>query len=181
MAAPSSVKVWDLWLRLFHWGLVAAFATAWFSADEWSSLHHWAGYTVAGLLAWRCLWGIVGPPSARFTSFVRSPAAAVAHLRDMLSGKEKRHLGHNPAGAAMIIALLLSLAVLACSGWLSTTDRFWGVDWVQEVHELAGDLVLVLVGLHLVGVIASSWLTRENLVRAMITGRKRAASGDDKA
>ncbi|MGB8712018.1 MAG: cytochrome b/b6 domain-containing protein [Onishia taeanensis] len=179
MAKPSSVKVWDLWLRLFHWGLVAAFATAWFSADEWGSLHHWAGYTVAGLLAWRCLWGIVGPQRARFTSFVRSPFAVFAHLREMLSGKETRYLGHNPAGAAMIIALLIGLAVLTCSGWLSTTDRFWGVDWVQQLHVLAGNLVLTLVGLHLLGVIASSWLSRENLMRAMVTGRKRPPTGND--
>lgn len=105
MASPSSGKVWDPLVRLFHWGLVAAFATAWFSAEAWDSLHHWAGYTVAGL-ALRCLWGIVGSAQARFVSFVCSPGAVVAYLREMLSGREARYLGHNPVGGAMIIGLL---------------------------------------------------------------------------
>lgn len=179
MAVPSSVKVWDPLVRLFHWGLVAAFATAWLSAEEWDNLHHWAGYTVAGLVVFRCLWGIVGTEKARFVNFVCPPASVITHLREMISGRERRYLGHNPAGAAMIIALLLGLSVLALSGWLSTTDRFWGVDWVQEVHELAGNLVLVLVALHVLGVIASSWLSKENLVRAMVTGSKRYPTSDD--
>ncbi|MBP0048699.1 cytochrome b/b6 domain-containing protein [Marinobacterium sp. AK62] len=174
----ATVKVWDPLVRLFHWSLVACFAVAWISADEWQDLHELMGYTIAGLVAFRLLWGLVGPRYARFSQFVRSPGSVVRYLTAIRKGQEKRYIGHNPAGGAMVLLLLLSLSLLTLSGWLGT-DIFWGEEWVEELHELMGNLVLLLVAAHLGGVFLASMRHRENLPAAMINGRKRAPSGSD--
>lgn len=117
-SAGGKVRVWDPLVRIFHWGLVAAFATAWLTADELQPVHEIAGYTVAGLIAFRLIWGVVGGRYARFTQFLRGPGPTLSYLGDMLRGKERRYLGHNPAGALMIVALLISLSGTAFTGWL---------------------------------------------------------------
>jgi len=180
-AVSTPTRVWDLAVRLFHWSLVASFAVAWISAEEWQDLHLWAGYAAAALVAFRLVWGLAGTRYARFRQFVRRPRVVVAYLRDVLSGREARYLGHNPAGGAMILALLLAMAGLCLTGWLYTTDAYWGVEWVEETHELLANLLLALVGLHVLGVLLASLRHRENLVRAMVTGRKRPAGPDDLA
>ena len=114
----ATVRVWDPLVRLFHWGLVAAFATAWLTADEVQPVHEFAGYTVAGLVAFRLIWGLAGSRYARFAQFLKGPGATLAYLGSMLRGSERRYLGHNPAGAAMIVALLLTLSGTAFTGWL---------------------------------------------------------------
>jgi cytochrome b len=184
MAAQSevaTVKVWDPLVRLFHWSLAASFVLAWISADEWDDLHIWAGYTAAALIAFRLVWGLVGPRYARFRQFVRAPGAVAAYLKDLLAGREARYLGHNPAGGAMIIVLILSLAALCLTGWMYTLDAFWGEEWVEELHEILANLLLVLVGLHVAGVVLASLKHHENLARAMLTGRKRAPAAGDEA
>ncbi|KXS38880.1 MULTISPECIES: cytochrome b/b6 domain-containing protein [Modicisalibacter] len=175
----ATIKVWDLWTRLFHWSLVTAFATAWLTSGVWQTVHEWAGYSVAALIAWRLLWGLVGPHHVRFRHFIASPGAALGHLKAMARRREPRYLGHNPAGGLMIAVLLAGLAAQALTGWLQTTDAFWGVAWVQETHQFLGNALLALVGLHVAGVIASSWQHRENLARSMVTGHKRAPGPDD--
>lgn len=170
---PAEVKVWDLLVRLFHWSLVLAFAVAWLSAEEWDSVHEYAGYAVMALVALRILWGMIGTRHARFADFVYRPGTVVRYLRDTALLRAKRYLGHNPAGGAMVIALLVALAAITATGFMMTTDAFWGVEWVEDAHETAVDITLVLVGLHLLGVLAASIEHSENLVRAMITGRKR--------
>jgi cytochrome b len=170
---PATVPVWDPVVRVFHWSLVASFAVAWFSEDS-GRLHETAGYVVLTLVAIRLVWGFVGTRHARFRDFVPSPATLTAYLRDMIALRAKRHLGHNPAGSVMIVLLLVMLVLTGGSGWLMTTDAFWGVEWVEELHEAAANLTLALVFLHLAGVLVSSLMHRENLVLAMITGRKRA-------
>lgn len=168
-----TVAVWDPWVRLFHWSLVAAFFGAYLLGDGGGTWHQALGYTALGLVAFRLVWGLIGSRYARFARFVPGPARLLAYLRAMLARREPRHLGHNPAGAAMILLLLVGIAVTGVTGWLMTTDRFWGVGWVQDVHEWAANVMLVLIGLHVAGVIYASWRHRENLVRAMVTGRKR--------
>ncbi|SMF64595.1 Cytochrome b [Tistlia consotensis] len=175
----DGVRVWDPLVRLFHWSLVLSFAVAWLSAEEIRALHYWAGYAAGGLIAFRLLWGLVGPRHARFARFVKRPAAVRRYLGEVLRGREARHLGHNPAGGAMIVALLASMAGLCLTGWLGTTDAFWGVDWVEGLHEVLANLLLGLVGLHLAGVLLASLRHRENLVRAMVTGRKRPPEPGD--
>lgn len=114
----GKVHVWDPLVRVFHWGLVAAFATAWLTADEVQPVHELAGYVVAGLVAVRLVWGLVGSRYARFAQFVKGPRATIAYLGDMTRRRERRYLGHNPAGAAMIVALLVMLSGTAFTGWL---------------------------------------------------------------
>lgn len=175
----TTVKIWDPLVRVFHWSLVASFATAWASAEDWNDLHQWAGYAAGALITFRLLWGLVGTRYARFAQFVRSPGAVAAYLRDILTGRERRYLGHNPAGGMMIVALIACMAALCVTGWLYTTDAFWGEEWVEETHEILANLLLALVGLHVAGVLVAGFRHRENLVRAMFTGRKRAPSTGD--
>ncbi len=175
----ATVKVWDPLVRIFHWSLVLSFTVAWISADEWDDLHLWSGYAAAALIAFRLVWGLFGPRYARFRQFVASPSTILGYLNDMLNGREKRYLGHNPAGGAMIIVLLLALIGVSITGWMYTTTMFWGEEWVEDLHEAFANLLLFLVGLHIVGVIFSGIRHHENLVRAMITGRKRAPEPGD--
>lgn len=176
-----SVKVWDPFVRLFHWGLAASFVIAWITAEEWDSLHYWAGYAAGALIALRLIWGQIGTRYARFTQFIKSPAATLKYLGDILRGAEPRYLGHNPAGAAMIIALILAMAGCILTGWMYTTTTFWGSEWVEEIHEALANGLLFLVLLHVGGVLLASLRHHENLVRAMITGRKRRPASDDVA
>ncbi len=167
------IKVWDLMVRLFHWSLVIAFTVAWLTGDELKRVHEWAGYAIVGLLMVRVIWGFVGTSYARFRNFVCRPSTILSFLLDTARFRAKRYLGHNPAGGAMVIALLLVLTATTATGIMMTSDAYWGVEWVEDVHEIAANLAIVLVGLHLVGVLVASVEHRENLVGAMITGRKR--------
>lgn len=170
-APGGEVPVWDLFVRVFHWGTVALFATAFLSPDDkW--LHEPVGYVLLALVLARIIWGFVGGRYARFTSFVVSPSGLLCYLKLLRTGAAPRHLGHNPAGGAMIILLLVMLIVVAGSGWMTETDRWFGVPWVDHLHHLSAHLLLALIGVHVLGVVVSSVLHRENLVRAMITGRK---------
>ena len=173
------VKVWDIVVRLFHWSLVVTFALAWLTADELERAHEWIGYTVGGLIVLRLIWGITGTRYARFVQFVKGPSATIAYLKSMMSGRERRYLGHNPAGAAMVMALLLSIMALTLSGWMMTLDMFWRSEWVEELHEVLANSVLFLVVAHVAGVFLAGRRHKENLVRAMITGYKRGASEND--
>ena len=170
---PATIRVWDPLVRLFHWSLVSSYLIAWLTADEWDQAHELAGYVVLGLLGFRIIWGLVGTRHARFSDFVRPPRVVLGYLRDMMRGRARRYIGHNPAGGAMIVALILAVGATSITGWMMTLDRFWGYEWVEELHEAAANLSLLLVGGHILGVVVSSWAHGENLVKAMITGRKR--------
>jgi cytochrome b len=173
---PSDVLVWDAPVRVFHWLLVASFAGAWLTAESerWRLVHVTLGYTMAGLLVFRVLWGLVGTRHARFGSFVRGPRAVLAYLRSLVGGTPQHHTGHNPAGAIAIVALLALIAITAASGWAAYND--WGGQWFQELHEGTANTMLGIVLVHLVGVGFGSWVHRENLVRSMLTGRKHVPS-----
>jgi len=137
-------------------------------------LHEGAGYVVLALLAIRLVWGVIGTRYARFADFVRSPGTVTRYLIDILGGHPRRYLGHNPAGGAMVLALIGMCALAAGSGWLMTTDAFWGTKWVEALHEISANATLAFIALHVLGVLLTSWQHKENLVGAMITGRKRA-------
>jgi cytochrome b len=184
----QSVKVWDVFVRFFHWALVAAFAVAYLSAEELESVHVYAGYAVLGLVIARLVWGVIGTEHARFTSFVRSPVAAVRYAMDVLKGQAQRFIGHNPAGAAMIVLMLVTLLALTISGLaLYGADEGMGPlgplmadsgeqyeHLLEEVHEFLANLMLAFIAIHVVGVVVESLVHHESLVRAMFTGRKRA-------
>lgn len=183
--ASKTVRVWDPAVRLFHWTLAGAFAVAWFSEDDLQALHVNAGYLIGGLILFRVLWGLVGPRHARFSDFVRPPAQVRAYLGQALRFRAPRYLGHNPAGGAMILALLITLTLTVVTGMAlyGTTDlagplagAFRGglaADLLEGLHELGANLTLALVALHLVGVVLSGLEHGENLVKAMVTGRKK--------
>jgi len=171
---PATVKVWDPFVRVFHWSLAALFLLAYVTGDEVQNVHIAAGYAIAGLLALRIVWGFVGPRHARFGDFVRSPRAVFAYVRDVALLRAPRFIGHNPAGGAMVVALIVMLIGTGITGYMMTTDAYWGAEWVEEVHEVLANLTVGLVVVHVLGVLVASFEHRENLVKAMITGRKRA-------
>lgn len=176
--AARPVLVWDAPVRVFHWLAVLSFAGAWLTAESerWRLLHVTLGYTLAGLVAFRLVWGLVGTRHARFASFVRGPQAVFAHLRDMVQGRLEPHAGHNPAGALAIVALLTAAVAVTFSGWALFDGP--GGDWLEDVHEAAANTMMALVAVHLAGVALASWLGRDNLVRPMFSGRKNVAPAE---
>jgi len=122
----------------------------------------------------RIVWGFVGTRYARFANFVKGPRAVAAFMSDTMRLKAPRYLGHNPAGGAMILALLAMLIGLSVTGYMMTLDQYWGSKALEEVHEVMAYATLVLVALHVAGVVLAGIEHGENLVVSMITGRKRA-------
>jgi cytochrome b len=177
--ARPSVRVWDIFVRMFHWALLASFVIAWLTSHSSEMIHYLAGYVAGALVALRLIWGIFGTHYARFRQFTRTPQTVIGYLRDIVTGHEARYVGHNPAGGAMVLALMAAIAATAFTGWLSTTDAFWGVEWVTKVHDWIAHGLLLLVLIHLGGVILASLRHRENLVLSMLTGRKREAEPGD--
>jgi cytochrome b len=183
MSNTGHILVWDIGVRLFHWFLVASVTTAYFTRTGSYDLHLYAGYSVLGLLAFRFIWGFIGSEYARFTSFLFKPAVVLGYFRDMIKLRPHRYLGHNPAGGVMIVLLLLCLLVIAFSGIaldagenragpLAGTRLILYKGTARDVHEGATSTALALIAVHLLGVLYSSLVNRENLLRAMITGRK---------
>ena len=215
----KAVKVWSPLIRIGHWTLVIAFFTAYFTEDDFMELHAWAGYMVGMYLLIRILWGFVGGKYARFRNFIYSPAKIINYLKNLIALKPQHYIGHNPAGGAMVIALLVSLAGTTLTGMKlyaveenkgpfaitahqtqlqiqpvsliaeakaedddedegsndlnidrkvdKQAEEFW-----EELHELFANFTLLLVFLHVAGVIASSIIDKEKLVKAMLTGEK---------
>ncbi len=189
----APVRVWDRWVRLFHWTLVAAVTVAavtGFLMDARAiDLHVWAGTLIAALVLARLVWGFLGGRFARFAGFVPAPGAALAHLDELLRNRAARHLGHNPLGGLMIVALLGLLAAIAISGAmvlggvfrvgpLAPTTGYAVGRALMTLHKLLALGLLVLIALHIAGAVYESLRTRENLVLAMVTGRKRRRPGD---
>jgi cytochrome b len=174
---PDMVAVWDAFVRVFHWSVVGFFAVAWYSGGIWEDAHLIAGYLVLALVVARIVWGFIGPLHAKFSDFICGPRTLLRYGAAMLRLRAPRFLGHNPLGGAMVLALLATLLVICISGVLMTTDAYWGVAWVDTLHASASTLAVILVVLHSVGVLVTSLAHHENLVWAMITGRKRAGPG----
>lgn len=177
-SAGRKVLVWDAPVRVFHWLMVLSFAGAYVTAESerWRLLHATLGYTMAGLVAFRLVWGLVGTRHARFASFVRGPSAVLRYLRSLVAGRPEHHAGHNPAGAMAIVGLLGLTTVVSAAGWATFNEL--GGEWIKEVHEAAANLMLALVGIHVAGVVLSSWLHHDNLIGAMVTGRKAGSPQD---
>ena len=192
------VRVWDPLVRSVHWLLAAAVIVDW-ATDEPLWMHTWLGYLALALVVVRVAWGFVGPEHARFVSFVRGPRLVFDYLAGLVRFSSKRYLGHSPAGGAMIVALLIMIAATGVTGMANlAADRGEGplasvvakVErpprvpgqrrpplLMKQVHETVANITLALVVLHVLGVALASFAHRENLVRAMITGRKRAEAG----
>jgi cytochrome b len=167
------VRVWDAPVRVLHWSLVLTVATAWLTRHSPGRWHEWIGYATLAIVAARFIWGFAGAGYARFSDFMRPASVTIAYTRDMLAGREARFIGHNPLGGWMVVVLLVMVVLVGFTGWLYTTDRYWGVAGVEELHETLSDVLFGFVFLHIVGVLFTSIKHRENLVGAMLHGRKR--------
>jgi len=166
------IKVWDVPTRVFHWLLVTSFAGAWLArgSERWRDVHEMFGYTVALLIVFRVFWGFAGSYHARFSSFELSPRRVLSDLRGMFFGTLDRSVGHSPAGALAILGLMLMAAIVAGSGVVITGKL--DDAWLGDLHVYAADAMLVFVAVHVSFVVWVSIRHRENLIRAMVTGRK---------
>ncbi len=206
MTEVKKIKVWDIAVRIFHWSLVVFFVIAYITGEEESELHDFAGYVILGLIVFRVLWGFIGSHYARFLNFIYSPQTTINYARSIVEGKPKHYLGHNPLGAWMVITLLVTLGLTIWSGLELEAleghgplamqvnivesvfadddesdenehesehegDEFW-----EDIHEFFANITLMLVFLHIAGVLFSSYVHRENLIKAMITGYKQNKS-----
>ena len=216
----KQVKVWDFFVRIFHWSLVAGVISQLATAEDLKGVHATVGYIIAALLISRIVWGFAGSTHARFSDFIYPPADILAYLKGLITGRPRNYVGHNPAGGAMICALLLVLSLTVLAGLKTlgaegkgplavnpTTPmpRAWAdnhpgnhreafnhheadknrpdphahagnkarAHFWKEIHETLVGVALFLIGLHICGVIASSFVHRENLILAMITGNKK--------
>lgn len=169
----QSVLVWDPLVRITHWSLVVTVLVAYFSPAGRSLVHETAGYAVAAIVVLRIVWGWIGAPYARFGQFVAGPSRVAAYALAMLRGREPRFLGHNPAGAVMIVMLLALLGAICVSGWLLTWQALRDHRELQEWHGRLSDGLMIAATLHITGVLYASLRHRENLPWSMITGRKR--------
>lgn len=170
---PSGILVWDPLVRLIHWGVVLMVALNAAVFEHEGALHLWAGYTVLVLVGVRLVWGLIGTRFARFAAFPPSPRRALDHLRGLSWRSKVVHLSHNPLGALMAYNIWATLLVIAASGYMMGTLRFFGVEWVEEVHEAAYLWLLISIALHVGGVLFDTKRTGVPLIRAMLSGRKR--------
>jgi cytochrome b len=172
MTTKQSILVWDVPTRIFHWLLVISFAGAWLTSESerLQMIHYAFGYSAAGLVLFRLVWGLVGTRYARFSQFMRGPKEIIGHLGAALRGHQHVSPGHNPAGAIVMLGLMAIILLIGLSGYLSVKE-FLG-DFMSEAHEVISSLALALVIVHIAAAVIMSLLQKENLIRAMVTGKK---------
>jgi len=199
IAMDNKKRIWDLAIRLFHWSLVFFFTVAYLTGDDAESLHAYSGYIIIGLLVFRLLWGFIGTRTARFSSFIYSPAETLRYAKAFVSRHPIHYVGHNPLAALMVFALLFSIAFTCWSGLeayaaegkgplagnktllipgaMADDDehersrRHGGSELWEDLHEAAANLTLFLVFIHIAGVLLASVVHGENLIKSMITGK----------
>ena len=180
MNMHKKIAVWDIPIRVFHWLLVLCFAGAWLSAEseKYQLIHYAFGYTAGALVIFRIIWGFIGTRYARFYDFIKGPKAILAHFKQTLSGQHSTHYtGHNPAGAWVMVLLMLLMLAIVLTGYWNVKELFG--DTAEELHEALANVMLALIGLHITAAIVMSFLENQNLVKAMVTGKKlgNAANG----
>ena len=180
--ATRQVKVWDILVRFTHWTVAAGIIANLFFTEDGSDLHVYVGYTVLGLVVVRLLWGLVGTRYARFTNFFPTPTRLKRHLSALSVRRvDEQHLGHNPLAAIMMLSLWAVIIGLGVTGYLMETDIFSHIqllgnkDVLEEIHELLANSLYLLVPLHIVAAIAMSYWQRQNLIKSMITGKKKVS------
>jgi cytochrome b len=187
MNTQNTIPVWDPLVRVFHWLLAGSFLVAWLTAEDAQFIHHLVGYLAVSLVIGRIVWGFIGSAHARFSDFVTGPETLINYLKAMRHRQHPRYLGHNPAGAVMILLLLGSILATAFTGMatLGIEEQAgplagWVQNWgwhddelFEEFHEFFSHFTQLLVFFHVSGVIVESWLHRDNLIKAMFTGRKK--------
>lgn len=168
----QKILVWDLPTRVGHWLMAISFVVAYITgeSEEWRLVHAAAGGLLVGIVTFRVLWGFIGSRYARFKSFLGSPKSAIQYLRSLMSSKPEHHIGHNPAGGWAIMGLLVLGLATGITGWPLYQSQNGGL-W-EGLHEAVVNLMLGVVGIHLIGVLLGSLIHQENLVRFMVTGFK---------
>ena len=197
--AQERIKVWDIVVRSFHWCLVVFFGLCYLTGDELDLIHAYLGYGILILLGVRIVWGVIGTKYARFSNFIYGWKRTREYVKGLMIWRPQVYLGHNPVGGWMIVLLLLLILFTCWTGLETYGDQGYGpfaqqfsggpdVDesrdnddanelW-SELHEVLAEITLFLVFVHVIGVIVSSLLHRENLVRAMWTGYKVRTEND---
>lgn len=176
--SEGTVLVWDFPTRAFHWMLALSFLVAYVTSESetWFGIHLMSGVTLIGLIVFRLIWGVAGTRHARFTALPLAPASVVRYLKSLLGPRPEHHVGHNPAGSVAIV-LLLGLGLCAGLTGLAMYYEFGG-EWLKEIHEFCANALLAVVLVHIAGVVVSSFLHRENLAGAMVSGYKKGSPGD---
>jgi cytochrome b len=174
MNSADRVYVWDRLVRSSHWLVASVVFANWFLLDAHKHWHHWAGYAACGIIGLRWVWGFAGSRHARFSDWFPTPSRLFPYLKLLLQRREPRVTGHNPAGALMMLALWALVVSLGVTGYLMGTDRFWGEEWLENLHEGLSNVLMACVAVHVLAALYESRRHGENLVRAMITGYKRA-------
>ena len=166
------IFVWDIFVRIFHWSLVALFAANAFFTNPEGSQHRYIGYAIAALLAARLIWGFIGSRHARFSNFLPSPRGSWQQVKEILTGSRRAHAGHSPLGALMVYNLLITITAIAVTGYMQTTIAFFGYEWVEELHEALVVWAEISIVAHVIAVVAESRRLRVNLPKSMISGYK---------
>ena len=199
--SQDRVRVWDTPTRLFHWILVLLIASAWISfeysekfGDFTLRWHRWNGMAILVLIVWRLVWGFVGSSTARFANFVKWPWQAAGYGLDLLRGRDRHFLGHNPLGTYMILALLGLVALQATLGLftLEHNDTVAGplkrlvadeerIKLISYLHRRGFNIILAFVGLHVLANLGYQLVKKDPLITGMITGRKPAGDYEDEA
>lgn len=172
-SAESTQPVWDLFVRVFHWGLVSCVVLNQFVLEAGEAPHEWIGYTASALVLARIVWGFVGSRHARFSDFFPTSTRLVRHLRALRRGEHPQYAGHNPLGALMMLLLMALILALGTTGWMQTTDLWFGEEWLMDLHETLAEALLIAAGLHTVAALVMGRLERVHLIAAMFTGHKR--------
>ncbi len=189
----QQTKVWDIFIRIFHWSLLATFVITYLTEDDFPTLHVYAGYTMIALIGLRLILGFIGSRHARFSSFVVKPSNVIEYMKEVVQFRAKRYLGHNPAGGAMVVALLVTLSMTLLFGLLTYgAAEFSGplagltggvseslANVFEELHEFFANFTVFLVVLHVIGVAIASFQHKENLVKSMLNGYKQIKQNDD--
>ncbi len=175
LTPTTSVKVWDWPVRVFHWTLAASVFGAYMTGEgeALERLHQVLGWVAAGLIGFRVVWGLIGTRYARFSEFVRSPKVVWAYMKSLRSAHPQQFVGHNPVGAVAVLLLMGLTSLTVYTGWLALADD--ASEWFEESHEMAAMALIGIVVVHVIGVVWSSRSHGENLVKAMLTGRKTAS------
>ena len=184
----QKIRIWDLPVRLFHWTLVVLLAVSYFSGragGDWMKFHFWSGYAILTLILFRIAWGFVGSTTARFSHFVKGPRAGIAHLREFLGRGRTHDVGHNAVGGAMVVALLLAVLLQVAAGLFSADTDLGTVNgplallvadkWIERAtafHKFWINVLLWMVALHVLAAIVYLVWKRQNLIGAMVSGRK---------
>ena len=189
----APVRVWDPYVRIFHWLLVIGIGASWITGENgWMDTHYQVGLCVGGLILFRILWGFVGSPTARFTHFIKGPGAVASYVKTMFARNPSHAFGHTAGGGLMVLVLLLAVGVQAFSGLFNADDVLFEGPFYDNVSEstakLAGfvhgrlfNILLALIALHVLVIVFYRIWKRENLVRAMVTGRALLPKGNGEA